>query len=318
MLDDDFYGDRIRWFVGVVKQVADDRSRVRVRIFGIHPTENIEKVSDGDLPWALVLYPTTGSQTSGGNMSHNLVNGTWVFGMFTDGNDSQQPIILGVINGGQGSVNNSSGVEGTDSSKGSSSVDVPTGRDSAPSTLSTQLTGSDNAKKAYNYFWERIEKEGAATGDKKVICAAIIGNLQIESGNTINPQAYNPNDKGAVSGGIAQWQKDRLINMCKFCGYNALPPKGGMPPFEQQLDFIWHEFHSSEKRAYGKLLGSTTIEDAVVAMEYYERDASYKKMNGVWSVDTNSPFYTKKLKQARQVLSSFSYTGASSNQGRER
>jgi hypothetical protein len=66
------------------------------------------------------------------------------------------------------------------------------------------------------------------------------------------------------------------------------------------------------------LLGSTTIEDAVVAMEYYERDASYKKMNGVWSVDTNSPFYTKKLKQARQVLSSFNYTGASSNQGRER
>jgi hypothetical protein len=316
MLNDDFYGDRFRWWVGVVKQVADDRARVRVRIFGIHPTENNEKVSDGDLPWALVLYPTTGSQTSGGNLSHNLVNGSWVVGMFADGVDSQQPIILGVVNGGQGSINSSSSPEGVNTSQGSSPINVPSSRDSAPST--TQLTGSDNAKKAYNYFWERIAKEGSATGDKKILCAAIVGNLQIESGNNIDPQAYNPNDKGAVSAGIAQWQKDRLINLCRFCGLGVVPQKGGLPPLEQQLDFIWHEFHSPEKRAYGKLLGSTSLEDAVVAMIYYERDASYQKIGGAWTVNTTSPFYTKKLIQAQKVLSSFSYTGASSNQGRER
>jgi hypothetical protein len=307
MLGDDFYGDKFRWFVGVVKQVADDRARVRVRIFGIHPTENTEKVSDGDLPWALVLYPTTGSQTSGGNLSHNLVNGTWVFGFFVDGIDSQQPIIVGVVNGGQGSINNSSGVEGINTSPGSAPVNVPNDRDSAPST--TQLVGTDNAKKVYNYFWQRISQEGAATGDKKIICAAIVGAFIVESGSNINNQAYNPNDKGAVSAGIAQWQRDRLTNLCRFCGYNALPGKGGLPPLEQQLDFVWHEFHSSEKRAYGKLLGSTSLEDAVVAMGLYERDASYRKIGGTWTVDTSSPYYTKKLRSSQQVLSSFTYTG---------
>ena len=307
MLNDDFYGDRFRWWVGVVKQVADDRARVRVRIFGIHPTENIEKVPDGDLPWAIVLYPTTGSQTSGGNLSHNLTNGSWVVGFFVDGVDSQQPIVLGVINGGQGSVNNSSGVEGTSFTGASSPVTVPSDRDSATST--TQLTGVDNKSKVYNYFWERIAREGSASGDKKILVAAIVGNLQIESGANINPQAYNPNDKGAVSAGIAQWQRDRLINLCKYCGLGSIPGKGGLPPIEQQLDFIWHEFHTSERTAYGKLLGSTCLEDAVVAMIYYERDASYVKRNGVWGVDTSSPYYLKKLKQAQQVYSTSYYTG---------
>ena len=108
MINDDFYGDRFRWFTGVVKDVGFD-GRVRVRIFGIHHTEDIVRVSDGDLPWAIVLFPTTGGQTSGGNANHGLVNGTWVAGFFADGEDSQQPIIMGVINGGQGSVNNSPG-----------------------------------------------------------------------------------------------------------------------------------------------------------------------------------------------------------------
>ena len=307
MLNDDFYGDKFRWFIGVVKQVADDRARVRVRIFGIHPTENTEKVSDGDLPWAMVLYPTTGSQTSGGNLSHNLVNGTWVVGFFVDGIDSQQPVIIGVVNGGQGSVNNSSGNIGVNSQPGSAPVAVATDRDSAPST--TQLVGSDNSKKVYNYFWERISKEGSATGDKKIIVSAIVGSLLVESGSNVDVQAYNPNDKGAVSGGIAQWQKDRLTNMCKFCGLSTVPGKGGLPPLEQQLDYIWHEFHGSEKRAYGKILGSTSLEDAVVGMGYYERDASYRKVNGTWIVDTTSSYYTKKLKSAQQVLASMSYTG---------
>jgi len=109
MLTDDFYGDRFRWFIGVVKDTGDDKSRVRVRIFGIHHTEDQERVSDGDLPWALVLYPTTGGQTSGGNASHGLVPGTWVMGFFADGEDCQQPVVVGVINGGDGSMNNTPG-----------------------------------------------------------------------------------------------------------------------------------------------------------------------------------------------------------------
>lgn len=315
MISNDFYGDTYRWFVGVVKDVGDDRSRVRVRIFGIHHTEDIERVPDDSLPWALVLYPTTGGQTSGGNASHGLVPGTWVAGFFVDGKDSQQPIVVGVFNGGNGSMNNTP--PGTPSNSVSQSDpgnpnSATTPQQDASTPTTTQLTGSDNAKKTYNYFWEQINKEGSSSGDVKVMCSAITGNFMVESGDSLDPQAYNGNDRGETSVGIAQWRGgkyDRVAPMLKFCGVGGSPTKGNLPPLEQQLDYVWHEFHTSEKAAYNKLLTSTTIQDAVAAMIYYERDASYQKLNGVWTVNRDSPYYTKKLTKARQVLSSFSYTG---------
>ena len=313
MISDDFYGDRYRWFTGVVKDIADDRSRVRVRIFGIHHTEDLTRVSNGDLPWALVMYPTTGGQTSGGTASHNLKVGTWVVGFFADGEDSQQPIVMGVINGGNGSVNNSpqDSTENNPYTNGSanSTESQPTTDTGAAST--TQLSGSDNGNKAYNFFWEKISTENSFSGDKKCIVAAIVGNLLVESGDSLNPQAYNPNDLGESSYGIAQWRAgkyDRATPMFRFCGCssNVVPPN--LPPLEKQLDFIWHEFHTSEKAAYGKILTSTNIQDAVAGIIAYERDESYKGKNGV---DTSNRTYIRKLTKARQVLSSFSYTGGS-------
>ena len=307
MMADDFYGDRFRWFVGVVKDIGDDRSRVKVRIFGIHHTDDVTKVSDGDLPWALVLYPTTGGQASSGNASHNLTPGSWVVGFFMDGIDSQQPIVIGSINGGSESVNTS---PAQPSSTNSNNTDT-----GSPS--STQLTGGTNVQKIYNYFWQKLKEEGSYSGDLKSIVSAIIGNLQQESGTNINPQAYNPNDKGAPSYGICQWRAgkyDRYAPLLKFCGINSAVTPPNLPPLEKQLDFMWHEFHTSERSAYNKLLASTTIQDAVAAMIYFERDDSYKKINGNWTVDRNATSYTRKLGYARGILSGISYTGAASSQ----
>lgn len=312
MISDDFYGDNFRWFIGVVKSVADDKSRVRVRIFGIHHATDESKVSNEDLPWALVMYPTTGGQTSSGNLSHGLKKGTWVVGFFVDGEDSQQPVVLGVINGGKGSVNNSpSGVRpGSSSLRGGNYPSSPTSNeDNQPST--TQLSGVNNANKTYNYFWERISKEAAYSGDLKVIVAAIVGNLQIESGSElIEPQAYNPKDSGAPAYGIAQWRLDRVENLFKFCGKNAIAGPPNIPPLEQQLDFMWHEMHTKENKAYNKLITSTTVNDATVAIIEFERDASYKQVAPkVWAVDQNSDYFKKKLNAANKVYSKFSYTG---------
>lgn len=311
MLADDFYGDRFRWFVGVVKDTGDDRSRVRVRIFGIHHTEDQTKVSDGDLPWALVLYPTTGGQTSSGNASHGLVPGTWVVGFFVDGEDSQQPIVLGVINGGGGSMNNSpgnpSGGTNTDNKSNNSASGNAAGANAGTDPPTTQLSPGSNQQKVYNYFYERISKEGSFSGDLKVICAAIVGNFQIES--NCSPGAINPNDKGKQSVGIAQWRAERRDKFLRYHGISGMS-KDSAPPLEKQLDYVWMEFHAEEKRAYNKLLTTTTIQDAVAAMILYERDASYKQISrGVWDVDRTSPYYTKKLNVARQYLSSLSYTG---------
>lgn len=307
MMLDDFYGDRFRWFVGVVKDIGDDRSRVRVRIFGIHHTEDVTKVSDGDLPWALVLYPTTGGQASSGNASHNLTPGSWVVGFFMDGIDSQQPIILGSINGGAESVNTSPAQNSSNPSNNNADTETPS---------STQLTGGTNVQKVYNYFWQKLKEEGSYSGDLKIIVSAICGNLQGESGQNISEQAYNPNDKGAPSFGICQWRAgkyDRYTPLLKFCGINSPVKPPNLPPLEKQLDFMWHELHTSERAAYNKLLTSTTIQDAVAGMVYFERDDSYKKINGNWTVDRNASSYTRKLNFARNIYSATSFTGAPSS-----
>jgi len=314
MISDDFYGDSYRWFTGIVQDIGDDRSRVRVRIFGIHHTEDTEKVSNEDLPWALVLYPTTGGQTSGGTASHGLVRGTWVVGFFADGEDSQQPIVLGVINGGQNSMNNSPG--GTPTASGataSTAAATTTNNANIPSDNSqptSQLTGNDNQTKVYNYFWERISAEGAYSGDLKAIVAALVGNFNVES--SCNPQSFNGNDRGETSVGLAQWRGgkyDRITPLLNFCG-GGVAAKGSLPPLERQLDFVWHELHTGEKTAYNKLITSTTIQDAVAGIIFYERDASYQKINGVWTVNRDSPYYQSKLSAARKVYSSLSYTGS--------
>ena len=309
MITDDYYGDKFRWFVGVVKAIGNDRSRVRVRIFGIHHTEDLTRVSNGDLPGAMVMHPTTGGQTSGGNASHSLKEGSWVVGFFVDGEDSQQPIVIGTINGGPGSVNNSPLVGSTPTVGNYRNTSTPQYNETDIPT--SQLTGSDNAVKAYNYFWEKISSEGSFSGDKKFMVAAIVGNLMVESGDSLNPQAYNPNDLGESSYGIAQWRSgkyDRATPMFKYCGCSSKMSPPNLPPLERQLDFIWHEFHTSERGAYSKILTATTIQDAVEGIIHYERDESYK---GRLGVDTSNRTYIRKLTKARQVLSSYSYTGNS-------
>lgn len=324
MISDDFYGDRFRWFAGVVKDIGDDRSRVRVRVFGIHHTEDVTKVSDGDLPWAMVMYPTTGGQASGGNASHNLVVGSWVVGFFVDGEDSQQPIVLGVINGGPGSQDNSkyqgSNVDTTTNPGTLTSNPTQESVGSASSIpTTTQLSGSGNQAKVYNFFWERMLSV-SSDGDKKAIVAAIVGNFIVES--NCSPNAYNPDDKDSKGRsypayGLAQWRDVRVPPFLAFCGLNSAPAATGRntvaaPPLEKQLDFVWHEFNGSEKSAFNSLVTKTTLQDAVASIILYERDSSYRQdppKSKNWIVDRNHPTYKKKLDAARQVYGSMTYTG---------
>ena len=73
--------------------------RFKVRIFGYHEIECGEpELADKDLPWAQVMYPVTAGGGGGGaSQSANLTQGTLVYGFFLDGNDAQQPIIMGVL-----------------------------------------------------------------------------------------------------------------------------------------------------------------------------------------------------------------------------
>lgn len=78
------------FFIGVVENGLDPRheNRVQVRAFGIHGT--IDQIPTEDLPWAIVVA---------GNYHINALpkENHWVFGVFLDGRDAQQPLILGTI-----------------------------------------------------------------------------------------------------------------------------------------------------------------------------------------------------------------------------
>lgn len=100
LINPNFIGrDGFKWFVGMVSNQQPDNNtdgysyRVKVRIFGYHPGDEIE---DEDLPWAHVLVPLNMGTGVGGSYAGNTIRGSeLVFGFFADGDDAQQPMIVG-------------------------------------------------------------------------------------------------------------------------------------------------------------------------------------------------------------------------------
>ena len=73
------------------------KRRVKVAILGYH-TPDKNELKDDELPWAYCLMPVTAGGGAGGTSeSLNLSGGEWVFGFFLDGEDGQQPVIIGCL-----------------------------------------------------------------------------------------------------------------------------------------------------------------------------------------------------------------------------
>ena len=71
--------------------------RYKVRIMGYH-TAAPSQLKDDDLPWATVMYPVTaGGGGRGSSQNANLTQGCFVFGFFLDGDNAQQPVIMGCM-----------------------------------------------------------------------------------------------------------------------------------------------------------------------------------------------------------------------------
>jgi hypothetical protein len=79
------------FFIGVVENNVDERleKRVQVRAFGVHGT--VDQIPTEDLPWAILVYGSFDP-----NSPLPRIN-QFVFGMFLDGRDAQQPLVLGII-----------------------------------------------------------------------------------------------------------------------------------------------------------------------------------------------------------------------------
>ena len=89
------------WWVGVVEDRYDPLKlgRCKVRIFGYH-TDDTTELKTEDLPWAVVMQPITSAALSGkGSSPVGILEGTWVIGWFLDGEEKQQPLIIGTYAG---------------------------------------------------------------------------------------------------------------------------------------------------------------------------------------------------------------------------
>ena len=247
----DYYGDNNRWFIGTVISINDPKKlgRVKVRIHGIHPND-VNAVSEADLPFAQVLVPTTEGGSSGIGTVVGLKPGAQVFGIFLDGTNSQLPMIMGSI----------SKVEGANVEE-------------------DDLIGETNIEKAFNFF---ISKRGGEYTPEQA--CGMIGNFLKESINSpilgdINPTALN---KTEGSRGIAQWNPqfeagttnrkpdNRLTNLENFAFERGEDPFTLRP----QLEFVKFELETELWLGGNKLRKAKTVKDATnIFRQYYERPA---------------------------------------------
>ena len=111
MNNDNYMGlGGFHWFTGVVEDRNDPLKvgRVKVRIIGAHTSDKTILPTE-DLFWSSVMLPITASGISGiGQSATGLLEGSWVFGFFRDGQRSQDAVILGSLPGRPTSAANSS------------------------------------------------------------------------------------------------------------------------------------------------------------------------------------------------------------------
>jgi len=288
-----YYGDDVRWFVGVVTNNLDplQLGRVQVRIFGIH-SRKVSEIPNHALPWATVLQPSTSGGTSGIGMMPQILPGAQVFGVFLDGKASQLPCIFGVmpkieIPSEQQLSNQQDKAIQYDIGYGEGQVDPALARAAGLNTYSSPASlgpvvpvGTTRVEQAFNFFTARGFTEKQSAG--------IVGNLIAEVGP--NLPEHGPRGDGGRAAGIAQWHPGRR---------NIFEQVYGKPwqdsTFTDQLQFIVWELSNSDsysgnlnKRAGDLLKGTDSVAMAATIFdEKYERSsgiARQKRINYAHSV----------------------------------
>ena len=109
--------DGFSWWIGMVAKKdtwekgsqfsnqGDWAARCKVRIVGYHSFDG-DILADDDLPWAqIMLDPSFGSIQGGIGGTINLKGGETCFGFFLDGDDAQQPVVIGLLHRSDGVKN---------------------------------------------------------------------------------------------------------------------------------------------------------------------------------------------------------------------
>ena len=179
LLKTDFAGkDGFTWWFGrianpdvwkdinsVTSQEGSYGQRCKVRIVGCHPFT--DELPEEDLPWANVMMDgITGNGQGGMGDVLSLQGGETCIGCFLDGEDGQQPFILGLINRHNG-TKNSIGVEEAKANKSSGFKNQRNEPQQNASTKRTPLIENTSVIKPANFSLEAAQaaqKGGLTTG----------------------------------------------------------------------------------------------------------------------------------------------------------
>lgn len=133
--------------------------------------------------------------------------------------------------------------------------------------MALDSSAPDNGQAAYDYF--------VAQGLAPHQAAGIVGNLQGESGQGLNPNAVNKGDgrDGSDSIGIGQWNGTRAQALKAYADSKGT----SWNDLNTQLEFLHSELKGPEAKAYAALNAAQTPEEAGQAMLAYERPKDWNK-----------------------------------------
>ena len=257
ILDTEFYGDKNRWFIGVVTNNNDPRAlgRVQVRIHGIHSESPVD-VPFEDLPWAYTMVPATEGGNSGIGRIPQILPGSKVYGIFIDGETSQLPLVIGSL------PKVEQRTEAQTSGPAQPEEYIPKEERRDEFSLNSRRSQGMRFFIDYGYTVEQA--------------AGIMGNLEYESGLSTVIVSEFP---GEQSQGIAQWNPagGRLQELKRFAANELAVPRDWRD-YDVQLLFVIYELNNTERTANGKLKNSTKLDGGVVDTsstyvfgKYYER-----------------------------------------------
>jgi hypothetical protein len=122
LISPNFLGkESFRWFIGKVteyRKIQDSNVgggyKAKVRIVGYHPDLQ-SVIKDEELPWAHVLVPLSMGCGNSGNTAGTIASGgETVIGFFLDGDNAQQPVIIGGLFSGYDVDHTNTFEQGTD------------------------------------------------------------------------------------------------------------------------------------------------------------------------------------------------------------
>ena len=146
--------DGFTWWIGRVahpdywkkeNEISDANGefgqRVKVRIIGYHPWDGAQ-LEEKDLPWAHVMQdPMMGDGTGGRGETMALVGGETAIGFFLDGEEAQQPVVMGLLHRSQSVKSNSISQQEVESFKSSQFLSYDPWAGKTPATARATTSG---------------------------------------------------------------------------------------------------------------------------------------------------------------------------------